>query len=56
MFKEFFLLEFNKCNSLFLINVQETSMNSIKVFELKNYFITLFQFVMSYSIRNYYIF
>jgi hypothetical protein len=35
MFKEFVLLEFNKVNSLFLINKQETFVNPInKVFEL----------------------
>jgi hypothetical protein len=56
MFEEFFLLEFNKYNSLFLINLQETSVNWIKVFELKNYFITLFQFTVSFFIRNYNIF
>ena len=34
MSKEF-VLEFNKwCNSLFLINIQETFLNSIKVSEL----------------------
>ena len=32
MFKGFFLLKFNKYNSLFLINVQESFVNSIKVF------------------------
>jgi hypothetical protein len=37
------LLEFSKCNFLFLINlVQETFVNLIKVFKLKNYFTTLF--------------
>ena len=50
MFKGLFVLEFNKCNSLLLINVQDTLVNPIKVFELKNYFTTLFQFTMSYSI------
>ena len=35
MFKEFVLFEFNKfCNSLFLINIQETFVNPIKVFGL----------------------
>jgi hypothetical protein len=40
--KDFFLLEFNKSNFLFTINVQETFINSVKIFELKNYFTTLF--------------
>ena len=32
MFKEFVLLEFNKkCNSLFLMNIQETFVNPMKV-------------------------
>ena len=38
------------------MSIQETFVNSIKVFELKNFLTTLFQFTMSYSIRNYYIF
>ena len=55
LLKIFFFTEFNKCNSLFLINVQETFVNPIIVFELNNYFITLFQFTISCSIRSYYI-
>ena len=54
MFKGLFLPEeFNKCVSLFPINLQETFVNLNKVFELKNYFVTLFQFKMSCSICNY---
>jgi hypothetical protein len=35
MFKELVLLKFNKqCNSLSLINIQETFVNPVKVFEL----------------------
>ena len=34
IFEESVLLEFNKGNSLFLINIQETFVNQIKVFEL----------------------
>ena len=50
MFKGFFFLEFGKCSFLFIINVQETFVNSIKkVFELKNYFTTLISFTMSCS-------
>ena len=58
MFKGFVLPEFNnnKCNSLFLIKAQETFVNSVNVFELKNYFTTLFQVTMSCFIGNYYIF
>jgi hypothetical protein len=57
MIKKLFLLEFNKCNALFIINVvQETFVNSFKVFEMKNYFTTLFQFTTSCFICNYYIF
>ena len=61
-FKRLFtvLYDFNHFNilriSLFLINVQKTFVNSIKVFKLKNYFTTLFHFIMSYSICNYYFF
>jgi hypothetical protein len=56
-FKDFFFLEFNKGNSVFLINVlQETFVNSIKVFESKTHFTSLFQLTMSCSIHNYYIF
>jgi hypothetical protein len=56
MYTIFVLFEFNDCISLFLINVQETFVNLIEVFKLKNYFNTLFKFTMSYSIRKYYIF
>jgi hypothetical protein len=55
--KDFFFLESGKCSSLFIINVQETFVNSIKkVFELKNYFTTFIPFTMNCSIRNHYTF
>jgi hypothetical protein len=56
MFKGLFVLEFSKYNFLFLKNLQKTVVNSINIFELKNCFITLFQFKTSCSIRSYYFF
>ena len=35
MFEGIFLLQFNKCNSLFFINVQATFVNSIKVIRIE---------------------
>ena len=56
MFKGLFVLEFTKCNSSLLKNARGTFVNFNKVFKLKNYFTTLFQFTTSCSIRNNYIF